>query len=119
MKTCWPCRATDFNAKRADKVCDLFAPDARADVAGRPERDHKAVCDVLTRSLNDPTRSYDYKFDIKEVLVFGDVAVVRLVWTLTVKQKDGSETTAVEPGMDLFRKEAEDTWRIIRYMSYE
>ena len=29
----------DFNAGRADKVCDLFAKDARADVADAPERE--------------------------------------------------------------------------------
>ena len=38
----------DFNAGRADKVCNLFAKDARADVAGAPERDYAGICDVLT-----------------------------------------------------------------------
>jgi hypothetical protein len=28
----------DFNAKRVDKVCDIFAPTLRADVDGFPER---------------------------------------------------------------------------------
>jgi steroid delta-isomerase len=75
---------------------------------------------LLTRSLNDVTRSYTYNLDIKEILVFGDTAVVRLVWTLTVKNKqDGRETTSVEPGMDLFRKQSDGRWRIIRYMAYE
>ena len=108
----------DFNAGRTDKVCDLFAKDARADVAGAAERDYTAICDVLTRSLNDKTRHYSYAKDIKEVLVFGDVAVVRLVWTLTIKEKDGSTIESIEPGMDIFRKQ-HGSWKIIRYMAYE
>ena len=109
----------DFNARRADKVCDLFAKEARADVAGAPERDYAAICDVLTRSLNDKTRHYHYAMDIKEILVFGEVAVVRLVWTLTIKDADGSTATSVEPGMDIFQKQPDGSWQIIRYMSYE
>jgi steroid delta-isomerase len=108
----------DFNAGRADKVCDLFAKDVRADVAGADERDYTAICDLLTHSLNDKTRRYHYAMDIKEILVFGDVAVVRLVWTLVVKEKDGAEIRSVEPGMDIFQKQP-GGWKIIRYMAYE
>jgi steroid delta-isomerase len=57
--------------------------------------------------------------DIKEVLVFGDVAVVRLVWTLTVKLANGASVESVEPGMDIFKKQADGSWQIIRYMAYE
>lgn len=109
----------DFNAGRADKVCDLFAKDARADVAGPPERDYAAICDVLTRSLADKTRHYSYAMDIKEILVFGEVAVVRLVWTLTIKKEDGGTAKSVEPGMDIFQKQPDGSWKIIRYMAYE
>jgi uncharacterized protein (TIGR02246 family) len=108
-----------FNAGRADKVCDLFAKDARADVAGAAERDYAAICDLLTRSLNDKTRHYSYAMDIKEILVFGDAAVVRLVWTLTIKQPDGGAAKSIEPGMDIFQKQPGGSWKIIRYMSFE
>jgi steroid delta-isomerase len=110
----------DFNAGRADRVCDLFAPDLRANVRGAPERGHAAQCDLLQRSLADRTRSYSYAFAIKEILVWGDVAVVRLTWTLTVRPRDsGRATTSIEPGLDVFRRQADGRWRIIRYMAYE
>lgn len=109
----------DFNAGETEQVCDLFAADVRADFRGHPTRDHKAVCDLLLKSLSDKTRAYSYALDIKEVLVFGDVAVVRLVWTLTIKEKDGREIKSVEPGMDIFRQQADGSWKIIRYMAYE
>ncbi len=108
-----------FNAGKTDKICDLFAPDARADVRGVKERDHAAICDLLVRSLKDDTKHYSYAMAIKEVLVFGDVAVVRLVWTLTIKQKDGASIESVEPGMDIFRRQDDGSWKIIRYMAYE
>jgi ketosteroid isomerase-like protein len=43
---------------------------------------------------------------------------VRLVWTLTIKEKDGSTIESIEPGMDIFRKQ-HGSWKIIRYMAYE
>jgi hypothetical protein len=41
---------------------------------------------------------------------------VRLDWTLTITPGD---ETSLEPGMDIFRREADGVWRIVRYMSYE
>jgi len=109
----------DFNAGKTDRVCDLFAADVRADFRGYPTRDHQAVCDLLIKSLTDSTRVFSYALDIKEVLIFGDVVVVRLVWTLTIKEGDGREIKSVEPGMDIFRRQADGSWKIIRYMAYE
>ena len=109
----------DFNAGKRDRVCDLFAPDVRADYRGYPTRDHQAVCDLLIKSLTDSTRAFSYALDIKEVLILGDVAVVRLVWTLTIEEKDGREFKSVEPGMDIFRRQADGSWKIVRYMAYE
>jgi len=63
-------------------------------VRGAKERDHDAIRDLLVRPLKDETKHYSYAMDIKEVLVFGDMAVVRLVWTLTIKQADGNRRTA-------------------------
>ena len=109
----------DFNAGKADRICDLFAAEVRADYRGFPTRDHRAICDLLTKSLADESRTYRYSLDIKEILVFGDVAVVRLVWTLSIRERDGKAITSVEPGMDIFQRQADGEWKIIRYMAYE
>jgi ketosteroid isomerase-like protein len=109
----------DFNAGKTERICDLFAAEVRADYRGYPTRDHQAVCDLLTKSLTDEARSYRYALDVKEILVFGDIAVVRLVWTLTIKEKDGREIESVEPGMDVFRRQTDGSWKIVRYMAYE
>ena len=72
------------------------------------------------RSLSDGARSYRYALDLKEIIVSGDIAVVRLVWTLTIQSKGGQgEITSVEPGMDIFRRQPDGKWRIARFVSYE
>ena len=110
----------DFNAGNADKVCGLFAPDLIAQYRGQPERDYNGLCELLKRSLGDRTKSYAYALAIKEILVAGDIAVVRLTWTLKVKPKDGApEITSDEPGMDIFRRQPDGSWKISRYIAYE
>ena len=109
----------DFNAGRADKVCDLFARDLRADFRGQPERGYDALCGLLRRSLGDRARAFSYALAIKEILVWGDTAVVRLTWTLTVRPRAGGRvTTSVEPGLDIFRRQRDGHWRIVRYLAY-
>lgn len=96
----------DFNAGRADRICDLFAPDLRYDYRGFPERGFSDICRLLRASLGDRTRSYTYALQIKEILMADDLAVVRLVWTLTVRPAgatDGGEVSQ-EPGLDVFRR---------------
>jgi ketosteroid isomerase-like protein len=109
----------DFNAGDAEKTCALFSRELRADYRGQPERGYDGQCDILKRSLSDKTRGYSYALAIKEILVWNDVAVVRLTWTLTLRPKDGKTITSIEPGLDVFRKEADGRWRIVRYMAYE
>jgi steroid delta-isomerase len=113
----------DFNAGRADKVCGLFARDLRADFRGVPERGYQAQCDLLQRALSDPARRFSYALSIKDIQVWGDTAVVRLDWTLTVRPRDGGggggESVSREPGLDVFRRERDGRWRIVRYMAYE
>ncbi len=110
----------DFNRRDTSHICDLFAPDLVYDFRGFPERDYHALCDLLHRSLADRTKQFAYALDIREILVSEDLAVVRLVWTLEVALPDGSKApTSKEPGLDVFRKQPDGSWKIIRYIAYE
>jgi steroid delta-isomerase len=109
----------DFNAGQVDAVCSLFSPELRYDFRGYPERGYADVCGLLKRSLADSGKRYAYALDIREILVSGDIAVVRLAWTLTVTLPNGQMVTSVEPGMDVFRREPDGSWKIIRYLAYE
>ena len=109
----------DFNGRNADKACSLFASDLRYDFRGYPERDYRDICDRMQRSLADASKTYSYDLDVREIIVSGDIAVARLVWKLTVTLANGQQIVSVEPGMDVFRKEPDGTWKIIRYIAYE
>ena len=110
----------DFNARDASQVCALFAPDLISNFRGQPEDTYNSLCANLQMALSDPDKTYHYDLEIKEILVSGDLAVVRLVWTLKLHSKNGSsEQTTREPGMDIFRRQPDASWKISRYMAYE
>ncbi len=110
----------DFNARRADRVCDLFAKDLVARYRGTPERGYARQCELLNRALTDPKRRFHNALDIREILVSGDIAIARVIWTQIVRDTaTGIETKTVEPGLDVFRKEPDGKWRIIRYLAFD
>ena len=111
--------SSDFNARDDSRICDLFARELVYDYRGFPERGYDALCDLLHRSLRDQTKRFAYSFDIKEIIASGDIAVVRLVWTLRVTSGAASAVETREPGLDVFRRQPDGRWKIIRYMGYE
>lgn len=110
----------DFNARNLGEVCDLFAPDLRYDYQGFPERGFDDICKLLRQSLAEPRKRYSYAPPaVKDILVSGDLAVVRLTWTLTVKgDAMAQDVTTEEPGIDIFRKQPDGRWQIIRFIAY-
>jgi ketosteroid isomerase-like protein len=106
----------DFNGGRTATVCDLFSVNAISQFRGQPERDYDAICELLQDSLADQARDYHYALDIREIIVEGDLAVVRLTWTLFITPLN---VTSIERGIDVLRREADGKWRIIRYLAYE
>ncbi len=108
----------DFNARRAAHICDLFAPGLRYDFQGLPEQNYALLCDRLHRVLADHAKSFQYGLHIKEIIVSGSLAVVRLTWISTVTESDGRSTTGDELGLDVFQRQPGGSWKIIRYMAY-
>ena len=73
----------------------------------------------MSSSLRDQEKSYHYNLDLKEILVSGDLAAVRLVWTLTVARKEGGVIETIEePGIDIFRRQPDGSWKIARYLAF-
>ena len=109
-----------FNARDTGEICSLFAPELRYDYRGHPERGFEDICGLLRRSLADRTKHYSYSLQIREIIVSGDLAVVRLVWTLKVIPVGSTNATiSEEPGMDIFRQQPDGNWKIVRYIAYE
>jgi ketosteroid isomerase-like protein len=66
------------------------------------------------------SKTLTYSFDIKEIIVSGDMAIVRLVWTSKLSQSNSGQVIETkEPGLDVFRRQPDGMWRISRYMAYE
>ena len=64
--------------------------------------------------FEDPATQFRYaEPDITEILVDGDLATVRLRWTLTVTDDTGTALeTRVEDGVDVVRRHPDGTGRI-------
>lgn len=105
--------AKDFNAGNKKGVFAFFAADLVATYPGQPDRDFEAMCKHLGGALDGPSKRFRYDAPkIHQVIVSGDLAVVRLTWTLRVTLKDRAEETVLrEHGMDVFRKQKDGTWK--------
>jgi ketosteroid isomerase-like protein len=117
--------ADDFNAGNAQGACGLFAADLRYDYRGAPERGRAEMCSLLKRSLSDKTRRLHYSPEIKEIIVSGRLAVVRLAWTLTATPVDsaghsrGNAEVTKELSLDVFQKQQDGTWKLTRFVAYD
>jgi hypothetical protein len=67
--------------------------------------------------LTTPPQRYLLRPAIHEILVSGDLAVVRLIWTLTA-EKNGAKDVTTEEGMDVFRRASDGQWSIARYIAF-
>jgi len=108
--------AADFNAGHKAEACDLFSKTLISDYRGQDQGDYATRCRLIERAIDNPTHSFRYEPAIKEIIVEGDLAIVRLDWILTVTPGD---VRVIETGMDVFRKEDDGAWRIVRFMGYD
>jgi ketosteroid isomerase-like protein len=76
-----------------------------------------AVCAQLALVLADPNKQLHYTPDIREIIISGNLAVVRLAWTLT-EQRGSMIHKSEEAGIDIFRKQRDGSWVIIRYLTF-
>jgi uncharacterized protein (TIGR02246 family) len=107
----WP---RDFNAENIAGVCGLFADDVVLAYPGGEDRDSDEFCERMQGLFDDPERRYSYaQPDIREVLVDGDLATVKLFWTLTITDRSGKVLdTGIEDGLDVFVRQPDGRWKI-------
>ncbi len=103
---------TAFNARDAAGACGLFAPGLTK------EQTYTDMCERLHRSLAGHEVGFRYSLDINEIIVSGDLAVVRLTWHLTVSRPGVPDVVTPETGLDVFRRQDDGSWKIIRFISY-
>jgi uncharacterized protein (TIGR02246 family) len=107
-----------FNAHDAAGICDLFAPDLVAIVPEAPEGNRDSLCGNLNVLLAKPDLQLHYDNpEIREIIVSGDIAVVRPVWTLTVR-KGADQDVTTELGIDIFKRQPDGRWSISRFATF-
>jgi steroid delta-isomerase len=108
----------DFNSNDSVGVCDLFAPDLIYSIPEVSQGTRETLCASLAAILAKSDIKLRYANpDVHEIVVFGDVAIVRLTWTLTTEAAGGKDTTT-EEGMDMFRRQADGRWSIARFVAF-
>ena len=107
-----------FNDRDERQVCDIFAQDLVANYQGAPERDYASLCQLLQTAVQDSEKTYHYSLNVNEILVYDETAVVRLVWTLEIEQDGAPKETVEETAVDIFRYQADGSWKISRYLAY-
>jgi uncharacterized protein (TIGR02246 family) len=109
--------AEAFNARDISRTCDLFSVDLISTMRGRPDEGREAVCGRIAKALAGRRSSIRYTLKVREIIVRDDIALVRLVWQ--VKTGIGAiNRVSYEPGIDIFRREADGNWRIIRFLAF-
>ncbi|GAB1716336.1 MAG: hypothetical protein NTAFB05_13780 [Nitrobacter sp.] len=104
-----------FNRRDKSGACDLFSKSLVSDVQGQGQAGYETRCATINKALDDPQRTFRYVLDVKEIIVDRTIAVVRLDWTLKI---DPGDLISKETGLDVFRKEDDGRWRIIRFIAY-
>jgi uncharacterized protein (TIGR02246 family) len=107
-----------FNARDEERLCALFTPDLVANYQGEPERDHASLCEMLREAIRDPDVTYRYSVEIDEIVVYGETAIVRLVWALEIEKAGSPKQTIEEPAVDIFHRQVDGSWKISRYLAY-
>jgi ketosteroid isomerase-like protein len=107
-----------FNTRDLASVCGLFAPDLSYTFDDILNGSRDRLCANIATALSKP--GLELRYDeptIHEILVSGDLAVVRLTWTLT-EEKNGTRDVNPEEGMDVFRRAPNGVWSIMRYIAF-
>lgn len=111
--------AEDFNAKKSAQVCAIYAPDLIARSPHAPDKDYEAMCDHLKEIIKNKEITCHYDSPtVEEILISGDLAVVRLCWHLKIK-KDLSEKSIKELGINVFKRQKDGKWKISISYTFE
>lgn len=113
----WP---KDFNERKVAEVCSLFGPDLVASYPGTIDRNYEQMCRHLSETLTSKKTIYRYAApNIEDIKVDGNLATVRLIWTLTVLDKDQKFVQKIEEkGLDVFSRQKDGKWKIAVSFAY-
>jgi ketosteroid isomerase-like protein len=108
-----------FNTGNADRILSVFAPEFTDNSADRPSRYGKDAPAKLRRHLEELFAEYEVRMNIimVAIVVSGNIAYDYGWHELTLTPKNGGEAKlARKRYLELWARQANEEWRIIRYI---
>lgn len=107
------------NAADPDAIMALYARDIVLSYPGVPDMDYETLARGYREMLRTPGVALWTVPEIREILVSGDLAVVRVTWTTTITQGEPARsTTRLARDLQVWRREADGSWKFARGMHY-
>ena len=105
--------AAAFNSNDAEAIISQYAPDAILNYPGLPDMDYTTLKKSYEEMVDRPAGSAHTKPQIEEILVSGDLGVIRVMWTTTTPAG-----TRRMKDLQVWRREKDGTWKFARGMHY-
>lgn len=108
-----------FNAKDPDAIIALYSREVSLTYPGIPDQDYQTL-DAGYREMTNvpPGVSVTTAPTIEEIIVSGDVGIVRVTWnTTTVQAEPAQRSTRQLRDLQVWRREA-DGWKFYRGMHF-
>lgn len=103
------------NSGQRLRAARIWAKDLIGWYPGRPDDTYARVMEAARR-LDGVTPQVKTELTINEILVSGDLAVVRDTWTFT-RQTATDSTRSTLRGFEVWRKQSDGSWKISRWIS--
>jgi steroid delta-isomerase len=107
---------TAFNGGDYARAATVWAPDLIGWYPGAPDDTYADEQAAATRPREQGAPRVEYALAIDEVMVSGDLAVVRDTWTEVVRRKDAPARSRTFRSFEVWRRQADGHWRIARWI---
>ena len=108
---------TAFNQQLPDTILSFYSKEILVSFPGVPDTKYRDFAAAFNKMMSDTTVKRITKDSIEEIIVSGDMAVVRVNWiTTTIQQSPPGQTTRIARDLQVWRKEQDGDWKFFRGM---
>lgn len=104
-----------FNERKPDSILVHYAPDILVSYPNVPDTDYAGFAQAFAGLPNRPPGVVSTRPDIHEIIVSGDLAMVRVSWITTTRQTDPvKEVTRRARDMQIWQRQTDGSWKFTR-----
>jgi len=106
--------------KDIDLTMKVFAPEVIGVGRTSVDRSYQDIKDSILSDFSSENLYYEYTYKIRELLVEGNIAIARVIWTLKTTDTESNEVIQMreEVSMDIF-KYVDNQWLVTRFIVYD